>query len=271
MTRKNTHNRVTSVVVLDASEQEAMAVVRAFGTHGPAFSVSVKKNLRTLRAGVASQIPDIVIMSSSFPEKEIIDVINSGRTNYQFPVIILTDKPELKNAIAMIKAGAGDYVVKTGYILATLPVLATRVMSEWQRHRAEHEKQQLNARARMILEWIPEFVGIADKDGTLVYVNRAAREILGIKKNEDIAGDRIQDLFPKWTVGAFVHTGPVAGGINATTWRPHTKLRTKSGQIIEVSQAIFAHNPSSEIEYYGIVAQNNNRDRQQPQDDGNAT
>ena len=62
------------------------------------------------------------------------------------------------------------------------------------------QKQAEAGRARLaaILEATSDMVGTADREGRVLYINRAGRKMLGIGEDEDVSRLTVKDLQPEW-------------------------------------------------------------------------
>ncbi len=116
---------------------------------------------------------------------------------------------------------------------------------------------QLPIDATHVLEFVPDFVGVADRDGKLLYINRAGKRMIGLAQDVDLSNYWIHDFFPNWTIATLAPsgTGNSSGADKCVDWNPHGTLRTLDGRDIPASQAVVAHtNGSSEISCFTIIA-----------------
>ncbi len=104
------------------------------------------------------------------------------------------------------------------------------------RQRAEAAKAQLTA----IIDGTPDFVGSADTLGRVIYLNPAARRMVGLEKNADISSMKISDLHPGWAA-RIVSTEGIPAAIHSGSWAGETAIRHRNGTEMQVSQVIIAH------------------------------
>jgi PAS domain S-box-containing protein len=98
------------------------------------------------------------------------------------------------------------------------------------------------ARDRLIeiLEATPDFVGSADWDGRLFYLNRSAREMMGLSQQDDIAAMTYTETMPDWAVEHVLTQGrPIYA--REGFWHGESAIRRRDGTEIPVSQVILAH------------------------------
>jgi|GEM_PF-641587 len=118
------------------------------------------------------------------------------------------------------------------------------------RKQREEERNRLVA----ILEETSDFIGIADADHRLIYINQAGRAMVGIGATEDIASVRIEQLHPREIFKA-LSTGGLVEAERAGIWRGETEMVNRSGQTIPLSQVIIAHKGADDrVAYWSTVA-----------------
>ena len=111
------------------------------------------------------------------------------------------------------------------------------------------------ARDRLIeiLEATPDFVGSADREGRLFYLNRAAREMLGLGLEEDFTALSYGETMPAWAVDRILSQGrPVY--LQEGVWQGESAIRRRDGSEIPVSQVILAHrDPEGQIKFFSTI------------------
>ena len=111
------------------------------------------------------------------------------------------------------------------------------------------------ARDRLIeiMEATPDFIGSADWEGRLFYLNLAAREMLGLGAEEDFTGWHFDDAMPAWAVDQILTKGrPVY--MREGFWQGESAIRRRDGREIPVSQVILAHRePEGKIKFFSTI------------------
>jgi PAS domain S-box-containing protein len=118
------------------------------------------------------------------------------------------------------------------------------------------QKQAEAGRERLaaILEATSDMVGTADRDGRVLYINRAGRKMLGIGVDEEVSGLTVKDLQPEWA-SQFLRNHGDAGPIGPAVWSGETTFRNRIGQEIPTSQVVIIHKGGSgKIEFFSTVA-----------------
>ncbi len=111
---------------------------------------------------------------------------------------------------------------------------------------AEEQKVQLHE----IIEATPDLVSTAETGGRILYMNQAGRRMLGLGADEDLARASIGDFHPP---DVFSHAIPACR--REGMWQGETKLLSRDGHEIPVSQVILVHRtPEGEVEFYSTIA-----------------
>ena len=117
------------------------------------------------------------------------------------------------------------------------------------RQRAETAQAQLTA----IINGTPDFVGSADALGRVIYLNPAARRMIGLETNADISSMKISDLHPGWAA-RIVSAEGIPSAIHGGSWAGETAVRHRDGRETQVSQVIIAHkNRAGGLEHFSTV------------------
>src|SRR5580704_13802186 len=92
-----------------------------------------------------------------------------------------------------------------------------------------------------LFEATPDYVTIADfVDRRFLYLNRAARRMVGLAEDEDLSAMRIEDLHPASAMEVLTEEG-IPGALQHGSWEGESVVLNKEGQEISVSQVIVAH------------------------------
>jgi PAS domain S-box-containing protein len=119
------------------------------------------------------------------------------------------------------------------------------------------ERKQAEAgRARLaaILEATSDLVGTADRQGRVLYLNRAGRQMLGIGADEDISNFNFRDLHPEGATQLILEQGSREARRHEV-WSGETAFLSRRGQEIPTSQVIVAHKDAAgRVEFYSTIA-----------------
>ena len=144
--------RTAHILLIEDQEAHVELVCRAFESHASQFRLTVAGSLQEARASLAESRPDLVIADWLLPDGRGTELLPAGDEAHHFPVVVMTSHGNEQVAVEAIKAGALDYVVKSGATLADMPHIAERALREWEhiteRKRAEEEGEYLLAAER---------------------------------------------------------------------------------------------------------------------------
>lgn len=101
---------------------------------------------------------------------------------------------------------------------------------------AEFSSTKLTA----IIETTSDFIGIADLEGHVSYVNRGGRKMMGIAIDEDISSTRMDDYQPRWVMD-IIQAEAIPTALREGSWSGETSILTRDGREIPVSQVIISH------------------------------
>lgn len=102
-----------------------------------------------------------------------------------------------------------------------------------ERERALAQQAELSA----ILDASPDFVGSADVEGRLTYLNRAARRMLGLAPDTDLRGLSFARCHPPWATSAVLDVG-VPHALRHGVWAGQLAIACADGRELPVSQVI---------------------------------
>lgn len=118
-----------------------------------------------------------------------------------------------------------------------------------ERRKAEENQRRLTA----ILETTTDFVGFADAQGKILYINDAGRRMLGLE-DRTIVGMGFENLQPEWATALLLDEAiPVA--LREGTWVGESALVTRDGREIPVHQVLLVHRtPAGDVDFISTVA-----------------
>ncbi len=124
---------------------------------------------------------------------------------------------------------------------------------------ARKEAEAIRDRQLEILEALPDFVGMADESGRLLYLNPPGRRLLGLER---IDGLRVSGLHPDWFAGTVLkEIGRVVRG--GKVWRGESVFRAADGREVPVRQVVVPHvRPDGTIPYFSTIARDVSEERQ---------
>jgi diguanylate cyclase (GGDEF)-like protein/PAS domain S-box-containing protein len=110
-----------------------------------------------------------------------------------------------------------------------------------------------SAKLSAIIETTSDFIGIADLQSRVSYVNRGGRKMLGISPDEDISSTHMDEYHPA-RVMDILRADALPTALREGTWSGETSILARDGREIPVSQVIIAHRKKSgEPEFFSTI------------------
>jgi PAS domain S-box-containing protein len=126
---------------------------------------------------------------------------------------------------------------------------------------ARRELQQQYEQRALVVEATSDFVAIADPTGSLVYLNRAARQFLGIGPNDDPPRLGLWGAYPPGSLpNAWEQSTSVA--TRDGSWRGETEFVRHDGALVPMSQVLLAHRGQEGQPLFSMIARDISRERQ---------
>ena len=120
-----------SLIVLEDETSHVNAICRAFEDADPPVDVRVASSLLEYCEMVAARPPDIALLDLNLPDGNKMEALSLLSKSNPFPVLVMTSCGNEAVAVAAMKAGALDYLVKSPEVFADMPRTVRRVLGEW--------------------------------------------------------------------------------------------------------------------------------------------
>jgi PAS domain S-box-containing protein len=192
-------NQAFEILVVDDEPAHQEAIRRSLVSAAPGCRVRQAASLREYQEAVARQTPDLAILDLMLPDGRADSVLVSPPERGGFPRILMTSHGDEQVAVAALKAGAFDYLVKSPAAFADMPYVVQRALRAWgvlvERERALERLQESEQRFRDLVFTTADWVWEVDAEGRFVYVSDSVRHLLGYAP-EEILGRTPFDLMP---------------------------------------------------------------------------
>ena len=175
--------RSTRILVVEDESAHAEAIRRSLEPMGAA-ELLVVATLAEFRSLAARWQPDIVLMDLCLPDGQATEVLPDPEQRRTFPIVVMTSFGSEQTAVAAMRAGALDYMVKSRESFLELPRTLERLLREWKlrlegqrildklKEREESYRRQFTDNASIML--------IVDAaDGRILEANLAATQFYG--------------------------------------------------------------------------------------------
>jgi signal transduction histidine kinase len=157
---------------------------RYFAAEAPHLTLEVASSSREALERVRQNGFDVVLADLRMPEMSALDLLHQAKSeNLQLPWIVITSHGDERAAVASLKLGAYDYIVKRGDYLTHLPYVVENAIARFQLARAnERLEAELVERQRIEAVLREQTTALAEaarqKDGFLAMLGHELRNPL---------------------------------------------------------------------------------------------
>jgi len=139
---------------------------------------------------------DLVLSDLRLPDGTGLDLLRQVRERKSAPAVVLvTGQGDQEVAVAALKAGAADYLVKQSDYLHRLPVVISNAIAQNRLSREQEALRQAEVKYRSLVEQISAvvFLDQADDEETTLYISPRIEELTGYTPDEWYATTDIWD------------------------------------------------------------------------------
>ncbi len=177
------------ILVVEDDAAHADAIRRAFMACNPLLSVSLAGSLAEYHQAISGTPPDVVLLDLNLPDGQAIEVLPLKPKDGLCPFVIMTAYGNEEMAVAALKAGALDYVVKSPEAFLDMPQRVARVLDQWtlirEKARIEQELRKSEEKFRQLAESTEAVLYEYDiTEGHWTYIAPQAARILGYEPTE---------------------------------------------------------------------------------------
>ncbi len=175
--------RLRRVVLIDDSELDAELLEMRLCDHYPSLeSVLRLTGCDGLVERIAEHRPDLVITDYHMPGYDVVATVAALRRRWPLlPVLVMSGLVGEEQAVAVLKAGANDFLPKSRS--ERLPLVIARELAEADAQHAQtrlHEQLERQQRVNQaIVDQVPVGLWLLSPDGEVVRANRQAAEMMG--------------------------------------------------------------------------------------------
>ena len=134
-------DRPIHILLVESEAAHEEEIRRTLGSAGDLVTLTAVSSLQEAREQLAGFTPDLLIADLQLPDGTGIELIPPEPDNARYPVLLMTSHGDENVAVAAIKAGALDYVVKSPKVFSGMVGIVSRSLREWghilERRRAE--------------------------------------------------------------------------------------------------------------------------------------
>ena len=180
------------VLLIEDSESDAALIIRQLKKADYAVTPERVETAAQMTAALEQQAWDCVIADYRLPQFDApaaLAVLQS--TGLDLPFIVVSGTIGEETAVALMKAGAHDYLMKDK--LARLAPAVKRELAEAQSRR---ERQRAEQRFQSLIEHAPDGIVLVTVDGKFKYASPSARRLFGYGPDEAINSDPLESTHP---------------------------------------------------------------------------
>ncbi len=180
------------VLLIEDSESDAALVIRQLKKAGYAVTHERVETAAQMTAALEKQAWDCVIADYRLPQFDApaaLAVLQAA--GLDLPFIVVSGTIGEETAVALMKAGAHDYLMKDK--LARLAPAVKRELAEAQSRR---ERQQAEKRFQSLIEYAPDGIVLVTVDGKFKYISPSARRLFGYGPDEVITSGPLESTHP---------------------------------------------------------------------------
>lgn len=177
-----------NVLIVDDEPGHIELIRQAFAEVSPGVEVSVAGTLKEYRARISVKTPDIALLDLNLPDGSAVSALSYPPEANPFPILIMSSRGDEKAAVAAIKAGALDYIVKSAEVFAAFPRTVKQALRQWAALKARlgaeralvEERNQLDA----IFASSPVALLVVDEKMNIVRANAGVSVLAGVGLTE---------------------------------------------------------------------------------------
>lgn len=219
------------------------------------FEVTTAENGRQALEKANQQLPALVLSDVMMPEVDGLELLAALRKNpatSSVPVVLLSARAGEESLIEGMMSGADDYVVKPftarellARVEAHIKIAGFRREAMERESRLQSELRESEREQQRLLDVVnqsTDFIGLADMEGRVLYVNKTARAMTGLGETQDVRNFRIKDFFFPEDV-PFLEDEVISTVLRKGRWQGEVNFRHfRTGESITVDYHVFPIN-----------------------------
>ena len=192
------NNERLNILVVEDDNTYAEAISRSIKEGIPGAVTPVVKSLAEYHRAVAANPPDLAVMDLNLPDGKAFEALAWPPEDGPFPILIMTAFGNEALAVAAMKAGALDYLVKSPEAFSALPQTVASAMRNWRllqdRKSAESLLRESENRYRNLVSYSP-FAVLVNSGDRVVLANKACLALFGAHDEKELLGKSPYELF----------------------------------------------------------------------------
>ncbi|BAY66252.1 multi-sensor hybrid histidine kinase [Calothrix brevissima NIES-22] len=220
------------VLIVEDSEDDTLLLVRELRRAGYNLHYVRVDTADEMEAALNQQLWDIVIADYSLPAFSGLDALKLvQKRKLDIPFIIVSGTIGEDIAVAAMKAGAHDYIIK-GNLTRLVPAVERELREaeeRYKRHSAEQAFQESEDRFRTLCSSAPLAIFQTDAQGQLTYNNPLWYEISGLSTQESLGEGWTQAIHPQEQAAVVADWQETVS--KQSTWVQEFRLLNPQGEV----------------------------------------
>ncbi|PKN11731.1 MAG: hybrid sensor histidine kinase/response regulator [Deltaproteobacteria bacterium HGW-Deltaproteobacteria-4] len=176
------------ILIVEDDDQHAELIQRSFAADPEEYRLERVCTLASAKQAITRLTPGLILTDYRLPDGEGSELVTVSAG--QWPVIIMTSQGNEELAVAVMKCGAQNYLVKSPESFAVLSHVIARDMKSWaliqERKRAEEAVRQGKREWERTFDALPDLIAIMDTEWTISRSNKAMAARCGLSVEEMI-------------------------------------------------------------------------------------
>lgn len=177
-----TERTKVEVLLVEDNAAHVELIRRALTDAEQRFSLQTADTLRSAYELLDGFVPALAIIDMNLPDGCGLELLDTESLRSAVPVIIMTSFGKEQDAVAAIKTGAIDYIVKSDVTFLDMGHIVERSLREWQNilkrkateealHLSEQKFRALSREFQAILQGISETLFLVDREMRVIWHN----------------------------------------------------------------------------------------------------
>lgn len=160
------NQRPITILIVEDDETHAALMQRSLESAvAMQYVVTVARTIHEAQEYLHESCPDMVMVDWRLPDGQGLQLLTMEQASRDFPVVVMTSQGSEQIAVAALKAGAQDYIVKSAATLLDMPHTVERTLREWahivKRRRVEEALQYRMQFERLITTISSHFINLS--------------------------------------------------------------------------------------------------------------
>jgi diguanylate cyclase (GGDEF)-like protein len=174
---------ILTILLIEHRGADANLVAQALRSYpDQRFEVLAERDLATAIGKIGESSPDAIVLDADLPDGGLTAVEEIRTAASILPLIVLTGTGNGENAVWAMEAGAQDYILKGELDHAALGRVVLQAIARQRLHldleQRLREIEHTHIRLRNIVDLNLDGILVLDRDGRVLFANRAAKELL---------------------------------------------------------------------------------------------